>query len=251
MFDIAEFHRITPKWARLLQHHQQLSSTNDEARRLAECGAVHGTVVLADHQLTGRGRRGAVWASEPGDGLLFSLILRPDFPRKYWSRLALASGLGIVNALRDGWGLAAEIKWPNDVYIDGKKCAGILVESQDGFAVVGVGLNVASSPDGGDSTSLREQLGEAVSREQVLGAVLDGLLNESRFCADGFPGQLSRMRPLCWLSGKEVSFRSNQDQVSGRVLGIGDEGELVVQIDGEARSFQQAELIRVMPPDRS
>ena len=246
MFDIREFNRISPKWARQLHHHEQLVSTNDEARKLAEQGADHGTVVLAEHQLAGRGRRGAVWASEPGDGLLFSLILRPDSPRKFWSRLALASGLGIVNALREKWQISAEIKWPNDVYIDGRKCAGILVESQDGFAVVGVGLNVSVSPAGEDSTSLSQQLGESLSREEVLAAVLDGLLDESKHCSESFPHQIDRMRPLCCLTGKVVSFRSNQDQIEGLVIGIGDEGELLVEVDGEIKAFQQAEMIRVV-----
>lgn len=246
MFDIGEFHRISPKWTRLIHHHEQLASTNDEARRIAELGAEHGAVVLADHQLAGRGRRGAVWSSDPGDGLLFSLIVRPEYPRKFWSRLALASGLGMVNALREQWDIPAEIKWPNDIYITGRKCAGILVESQDGFAVVGVGINVAASPSGDDSTSLAQQLGEELSREEVLAALLDGLIEETKHCSGSFPHQVARMRSLCWLTGKEVTFRSNQDQVDGRVLGIGDEGDLMVEVGGRPMAFQQAELIRVL-----
>ena len=246
MFDISEFHRIAPKWAMQLHYHESLASTNDEARRLAEEGAPHGTVVLADHQHAGRGRRGAVWASGAGEGLLFSLILRPENPRRFWSRLALASGLGIVNALRDEWGIPAEIKWPNDVYVNSRKCAGILVESQDGFAVVGVGLNVSASPEGADSTSLTEVLGESLSREDVLAVVLDGLMAESKACADGFAHQIARMRPLCFLTGKKVTFCSNQEQVEGLVIGIGDEGDLLVEVDGEIQPFQQAELIREM-----
>jgi BirA family biotin operon repressor/biotin-[acetyl-CoA-carboxylase] ligase len=245
MFDIREFNRIAPKWARLLHHHEDLASTNDEARLLAEQGAVQGTVVLAEHQNAGRGRRGAVWASAPGDGLLFSVILRPDYARKYWSRLALAAGLGIVNALRKEWDIPAEIKWPNDVYIHGKKCAGILVESQDGFAVVGVGLNILSSPDGDDSVSLAELHGESLSREEVLAAVLEEILSESKLCAREFQGQMSRMRSFCWLTGKSVTFSSQKKQLSGVVTGLGDEGDLLVEIDGVVRPFQQAELIRV------
>lgn len=246
MFDLGAFYRVSPRWAKLLQHHESLASTNDEALQLANAGAEHGTVVLADHQQAGRGRRGAVWASDPSDGLLFSLILRPDYPRTYWNRLALASGLGMVNALRDGWDIPAEIKWPNDVYIDGKKCAGILVESQDGFAVVGVGLNVFSSPDGMDSISLSAVLDEGVSREEVLAAVLDGISHEVKYCADGFDSQMDRMRSVCCLMGKSVTFRSNQQQISGMVLGLGDDGTLRIEIEGEEQSFQQAELIRVI-----
>lgn len=246
MFDVREFNRIAPKWARLLHHHDELTSTNDEARLLAAQGAVQGAVVLAEHQNSGRGRRGAVWASEHGDGLLFSVILRPDYERKYWSRLALAAGLGIVNALRNEWGIPAEIKWPNDVYVHGKKCAGILVESQDGFAVVGVGLNMLSSPDGDDSVSLAELHEESLSREEVLAAVLEEILNESKLCACEFQGQMSRMRSFCWLTGKAVTFSSNKNKLTGVVSGLGDEGDLLVEIAGEVLPFQQAELIRVI-----
>ncbi len=251
MFDIGEFHRIAPKWARQLHYHEELVSTNDEARRLAEQGAAHGTVVLADFQTAGRGRRGTVWSSDPGDGLLFSVVLRPDYPRRFWYRLALASGLGVVNALRDEWDIPAEIKWPNDIYIQGKKCAGILVESQDGFVIVGVGLNVFSAPEALESTSLNAHLGVGVtqvplSREQVLAVLLDGILKESKHCGDGFEQQMERMRQRCWLTGKSVTFRSAKKQLSGRVVGLGDGGDLLVEIDGEVQPFQQAELIRVL-----
>ncbi|NWK54833.1 biotin--[acetyl-CoA-carboxylase] ligase [Verrucomicrobiaceae bacterium N1E253] len=246
MFDLGELHRLAPRWSRLVHHYEQLESTNDTARDLAVQGADHGTVVLADLQHSGRGRRGAVWASAPGEGLLFSLILRPDYSRRYWSRLALAAGLGMVDSLRSAWGIEASIKWPNDVYIQGRKCAGILVESQDGFAVVGIGLNVSSSPEGGDSTSLHEQVGVEVSREEVLVSVLDAVLQESKGCADQFASQVVRMRSYCWLTGKDVSFVSNGEKIHGHVTGIGNEGDLMVRVAGVERSYQQAELIRVV-----
>ena len=245
MFDLGAFHRIAPKWSMHLHHYDSLDSTNDEARTLAEQGAPHGTVVLADHQVAGRGRRGAVWASDPGDGLLFSMILRPNFPRKFWSRLALASGCGIVHALRSEINIPAEIKWPNDVYISGKKCAGVLVESQDGFAVVGVGLNVADSPEDVDSTSLAEHAGAELTREEVLATVLEGVMGEADFCADNFPELLTRLRAVCFLTGKYVNFYSSQELIHGQVIGIGDGGEFLVEVGGEVKSFQQAELIRV------
>ncbi len=103
MFDLRQFASISPDWYLRLNYHEELDSTNDEARRLAEDGAEHGTVVLADHQLAGRGRRGSSWISGPGDGLLFSLIIRPDFPQSHWSRIALATGLGMATALNEKW----------------------------------------------------------------------------------------------------------------------------------------------------
>ncbi len=250
MFDIRELQRAAPKWVRFFHYYEEIESTNDEARCLAEQGADHGTVVLADHQLAGRGRRGAVWLSEPGSGLLFSVVLRPSYPRRYWNRLALSSGLAVVDVLRDEWGIHAELKWPNDIYIDGKKLAGILVESQDDFAIVGIGLNVDASPDGEVATSLAEHYGQKnsydLTREQVLASLLDGIDEEAKKCADGFGGQIARIRKYCWLTGKNVTFMSNGQSVSGRVLGVGEDGGLLVNVDGEVCSFQQAELIRVV-----
>ena len=99
MFDLRQFAALAPDWYLRLQYHHELDSTNDEARRLAEAGAEHGTVVLSDHQTAGRGRRGASWVCEPGDGLLFSMVIRPSFPKTNWSRIALAAGIGIAETL--------------------------------------------------------------------------------------------------------------------------------------------------------
>ena len=117
MFDLRQFAALAPDWYLRLQYHHELDSTNDEARRLAEAGAEHGTVVLSDHQTAGRGRRGASWICEPGDGLLFSMVIRPSFPKTNWSRIALAAGIGIAETLNAKWGVRAQVKWPNDIYI--------------------------------------------------------------------------------------------------------------------------------------
>src|SRR5210317_745264 len=122
MFDLQRFSEIAPGMSHQLRYHEQLESTNDEAHRIAAEGAEHGTVVLAEDQTKGRGRRGAAWLSESGEGLTFSIVLRPAFGKECYGRVALAAGLGIATALNDSYQLTAEVKWPNDIYIDGKKC---------------------------------------------------------------------------------------------------------------------------------
>jgi len=248
MFDLRQFAAITPEWYLRLKYYDELGSTNDEARLLAESGAEHGTVVLADHQKRGRGRRGAIWESSPGDGLLFSLVLKPGFPQPEWSRIALATGLGIATALREKWNIAAEVKWPNDVYLHGKKCAGILAEAYGGFVVVGVGINVMASPDDPACIAMAEVMGQEVSREKVLAVLLDAILSEADACSRNFSSQLSRLREMCYLTGKQVTFTSNNASHTGKVVGIGDGGELLVEKGGVTTSFIQAETIRV--PDR-
>lgn len=258
MFDLRQFASLAPDWYLRLNYHEQLDSTNDEARRLAEGvakggsedGAEHGTVVLADHQLAGRGRRGASWVSGSGDGLLYSLILRPDFPQNNWSRIALAAGLGIVTALNDKWAVGAQVKWPNDIYLRGRKCAGILAEAREDFVVLGVGLNVIAAPGSGDSgvpaIALGDVVREPVTREMVLATVLDGIMREVECCGDDFERQLSRLREVCYLTGKSIEFRASGNRLAGFVHGIGEDGSLMVEVDGVITSYAQAAEIRVV-----
>jgi BirA family biotin operon repressor/biotin-[acetyl-CoA-carboxylase] ligase len=141
------------------EHHEWLDSTNTRARELAAEGATHGTVVTADEQTAGRGRQGRVWTAPPGKALLYSAIVRPLDERHLM--LPLAAPLAVCETAEELAGTLAPdggatttgfrcgVKWPNDVQVEGRKLAGILVEArpQDGWAVVGVGLNLTISPD--------------------------------------------------------------------------------------------------------
>ncbi len=141
------------------EHHEQLGSTNTRARELAAKGATHGTIVTADEQTAGRGRQGRVWTTPPGKALLYSAVVRPLDERHLM--LPLAAPLAVCEAAEelagtlalDGrattTGFRCGVKWPNDVQVEGRKLAGILVEArpQDGWAVVGVGLNLTISPE--------------------------------------------------------------------------------------------------------
>ncbi|MDC0088272.1 biotin--[acetyl-CoA-carboxylase] ligase [Akkermansiaceae bacterium] len=245
MFNLSDFSQISPELSENLHYHEEIGSTNDEAIRLAKDGAKHGTIVLAEHQLAGRGRRGSEWLSKPGDGLLFSMVVRPDYSREFWSRIALVTGLAITSCLRDEWQLAAEVKWPNDVFISGKKSCGILVEAHEGFAVIGVGLNVAYSPAGDDFTSVWEELGKPVDREEILADILNAIWKEVADCGSAeFSNQLSRLRRMCILNGKSITFNSNGKAYQGLFKGIGNSGEMLVEENGRILPFLQAEMVR-------
>ncbi|BDS05520.1 hypothetical protein NT6N_05600 [Oceaniferula spumae] len=246
MFDVEEFARIAPDWSRRLHYHKELGSTNDEALRLCSSNPAEPLAVLTDFQTSGRGRRGAAWMSEPGGGLLFSVVIKPRYEKKYWSRLALASGLAISSVLREQYGLLAEVKWPNDVLIEARKCCGILVETQGDYAVIGVGLNVTGSPQGDESVSLSELTPRLGSRETLLAELLTALTNEVNDCADQFEQQVGRLRELCFLEGKQITFKANGKIFTGLAEGISDEGELMVNIDGQSISFLQAEEVRAV-----
>ena len=129
-------------------HYRRTDSTNTRARELAAAGAPHGTVVTAAEQTAGRGRQGRSWTAPPGAALLYSAVLRPLEPRH--AVLPLAVPLAVCEAaelLRPE--VECKVKWPNDVHLGGRKLAGILIEArpQDGWAVLGIGLNLTISPD--------------------------------------------------------------------------------------------------------
>ena len=152
-------------------HHRRTDSTNARARELAHAGAPHGTLVTASEQTAGRGRQGRSWSAPPDRALLMSLVLR-DWPKL----LPLAAAVAVAEVA----GADAAIKWPNDVQLDGGKVAGILVEGrpQEGWMVLGVGLNVALTPDHFPdelretaATMGREPADVEPALEQLLGAL--------------------------------------------------------------------------------
>ena len=141
--------------------------------------------------------------------------------------------------------IAAEVKWPNDVLIRGKKSCGILVEAREGFAVIGVGINIGYSPAGDDYTSVWEELGRPVAREEILADLLRGIMKESARCGGaGFADQLALLRSICILNGKLISFSSNGVTHQGLFKGIGQSGEMLVEENGVISPFFQAELVR-------
>jgi BirA family transcriptional regulator, biotin operon repressor / biotin---[acetyl-CoA-carboxylase] ligase len=130
------------------RHFRRTDSTNARARELVEAGAPHGTIVTAAEQTAGRGRQGRTWTAPPGKALLYSAILRPL--DEHHLLLPLAVPLAVCEAAEELEPRATcQVKWPNDIWVEGRKLAGVLIEAkpQDGWAVIGVGLNLSISPD--------------------------------------------------------------------------------------------------------
>jgi BirA family transcriptional regulator, biotin operon repressor / biotin---[acetyl-CoA-carboxylase] ligase len=127
----------------------QTGSTNEDLLAAARAGTAEGAVLVAEDQTRGRGRQGRTWASVPGAALTFSVLLRPvAVPPADQGWLPLLTGVALIRALRAITGVEAFLKWPNDVLVDGAKLAGILAEQAGDAIVVGVGVNVATAPDG-------------------------------------------------------------------------------------------------------
>ncbi|MBA3391720.1 MAG: biotin--[acetyl-CoA-carboxylase] ligase [Deltaproteobacteria bacterium] len=177
-------------------------STNDEAARLARAGARHGTIVIAESQRAGRGRDGRTWASPPGFGLYLSAIVRPPLPLALVPPMTLAIGVGLCDTLR-AHGAHAELKWPNDALVDGKKIAGVLVEAQSQgtrleAVIIGIGVNLGARSESGplhpglgarsESGLLQPGLGgtlpdELADRATTLAAVSNRPVDRERFLA--------------------------------------------------------------------
>jgi BirA family biotin operon repressor/biotin-[acetyl-CoA-carboxylase] ligase len=209
-------------------HFRATDSTNEQAKALAAGGAPHGTLVTADEQTAGRGRQGRVWTAPSRSSLLMSVLLR-DLEERH-ALLPLAAAVAICEALDP---LDCRIKWPNDVWLDRRKLAGILVEGrpQAGWAVLGIGLNVNVQrqdfpPELGDTaTSVAIESGERRELERELGRLLRAL---DAWVAASVKRVLSAWRERDALEGERVSWNGGE----GVAAGIDDSGALLVDTEG-------------------
>ena len=236
---------------------ESTTSTNDVAVRLAESGAEEGTIVVADTQTSGRGRHGRRWFSPPGAGLYVSVIVRPSADMSTHESpaalLTLASGVAIVEAVRAVSGLPAEIKWPNDVLIHGRKLAGILAESAVHgaalhFVVVGIGVNlcrVAYPPElAARVTSIEVETSRAQDRAPMLAEILAALGERyADLRAGRFDAILSAWRRLASsLPDARVEWDTPSGVVRGRAQDIDRDGALLVKVGGKVERVIAGEV---------
>ncbi|MCH7714412.1 MAG: biotin--[acetyl-CoA-carboxylase] ligase [Chloroflexi bacterium] len=216
---------------------QEVSSTMDEAARLAREGAADGTVVVAETQTAGRGRFGRNWVS-PGGNIYMSVVFRPSLDALPF--LSLLAGVATVQTIRKTTGLSPKIKWPNDVMLDGKKVSGNLVESvmvgeAVCYAVLGIGLNVALDPSqseetAGIATSLEAAAGNPLMREEILRQLLQDLDSlYLKLCQGQTP--LEPWRAMLETLGQRVQVTWRNDIYSGLAEGIDPLGNLQLRLE--------------------
>ncbi|MBV9424534.1 MAG: biotin--[acetyl-CoA-carboxylase] ligase [Solirubrobacterales bacterium] len=202
-------------------HFRVVDSTNERARELAERGAPHGTLVTAAEQVAGRGRQGRTWNAPRGRAILCSLVLH-KVPRL----LPLAAGVAVAEVA----GADARVKWPNDVLVDGRKVAGILVEGrpQEGWAVLGIGINVAVRPEE-LPPELRDRAGTLGLEPDAIEPLLARLLGSlEHWIAADVGSVLASVRGRDELLGKQLRWTGGE----GRGAGIDGDGRLIVVTDG-------------------
>lgn len=225
----------TDSVGRCVLHLTSVSSTMDAARREAEDGAPHGLIVVADEQTSGQGRRGRRWVSPPGN-LYVTIVLRPET----WNvrALAMIAPLAACEAIDDLTAVRSRIKWPNDVLIEGRKVAGILIDvhlAGDGvdYALVGIGINIALDPSRHEeirdvATSLATEFGGKVSRERLLAALLNRF---ERFYLDAgrddsiFESWLGRLETL----GRQVRIQFEDRVDEGIAEDVDLDGNLLLR----------------------
>lgn len=224
-----------------IHHFYKVGSTNTAAMAAAATGAPEGSVFLAEQQTAGRGRGSNTWHSQRSSGIYCSLILRPVLPPSDVLVLSLAAGLAVQSAIRQiDSQIHADLKWPNDVLIDGKKVCGILTEMNSEatrvrFIVVGIGINVnhASFPEGLDAISLRQATGREWSRVELVASLLKSLDREYREIVDGPGARESILRRFAekssWVCGKSVMIAENGGSTQGITEGLDDRGFLRVR----------------------
>jgi BirA family transcriptional regulator, biotin operon repressor / biotin---[acetyl-CoA-carboxylase] ligase len=227
-----------PVAARALVRLGRVESTQTVAFALAADGAADRTVVVAEAQTAGRGRHGRLWLDEPGASLLTSIILRPRLPPARLPTLSLTAGVAVVEALERVTGLKPRLKWPNDVLVDGRKLAGILLESRidpSPLVVLGIGVNLAQRvfpPDLAErATSVRLATGRRVDADALLTALLESLdAWRARLETDGWAPIRERWCALTETLGRRVSI----DGVQGIAVDVDEDGALIVA-EGDVR----------------
>lgn len=252
-------HLTTKALGRELKVLDEVNSTNIAAKELASAGAPHGTAVAADMQTMGRGRLGRTFVSPAGTGLYLSVILRPEIELEATAMMTTAASVAVAEAVEKLTGSAAQIKWVNDVYLNGKKICGILTEASLGlemksldYAVIGIGVNVRSVRGKFDSeliktaSSIEDETGLIIDRNALCAAILDRLecytdsLRERSFL-EGY-----RRREL--LTGNDITAMVGNQPITGKALGIDDNGNLIVELpDGSVKHLGsgEANLCRV------
>lgn len=222
-----------------------VGSTMDEAAALARAGSPEGTLVFAVRQSAGRGRQGRAWVSPKG-GAYFSIVLRPTRAPADIPQLSLVAGLSVAEGVRRLTRAYPSIRWPNDVLLNGKKLAGILVEAKEGAVIVGIGVNVAATPaDVADiATSVADVFQPPLSPQQVAGAVW------RRFSAwydqwthEGFAPVREALRAAMGHFGQPVHITAGTQRYEGTAQDLDERGRLMVRLDsGLMRAFDVGEV---------
>lgn len=238
--------------SRRIEWHSFLPSTMTEAARLADAGAPSGTVIGADVQTAGQGRHGRHWESQVG-GLYISVILRAPLGPEELPVLTLALGLAVAESLQQSAGIACDLRWPNDVLINGRKCAGILTQLHDDVVIAGIGINVAQASFPPElealATSILLAAGKAPSRDVLLNALLDSIDSHTALLQREGKDRILDMftQASSFVTGRRVIVDQGGYSDEGVTEGLNSNGFLVLRTPAGQRKVILAGGVRPAP----
>ncbi|MFH1459192.1 MAG: biotin--[acetyl-CoA-carboxylase] ligase [Candidatus Omnitrophota bacterium] len=228
----------TKKIAKKIIAYKSTDSTNNIAYRLAEDGALHGTIVVSEAQSKGKGRLGRSWVSPAGVGIYLSIILRPNISPLEAGKLTLMSSVSLVRALKQVLDINAQIKWPNDIYVDNEKVCGILTEmsaevDQVNFIILGIGLNVNTKasdlPKGGTSLQLKLKDKKHIDRVSLLKSILEAIeADYLKVLKYGFNFVVEQWKKSSRTLGHDVKIKTGKKVIYGKALDLDNNGALVI-----------------------
>lgn len=235
----------------------ETGSTNAVAAEEARAGDAHGLVVAAEHQTSGRGRLARSWESPPRAGLTVTVAVRPDVAAADWGWLPLLTGLAVLDTVRAAApGLSAGLKWPNDVVVEDRKLAGLLVERIDGpagpTAILGIGLNVSLTADERPVPQATSLLLEGVDpvpdRSALLAALLEALGRRLSQWVHAAEDLAADYRAACRTLGQEVRVDLPDGGVlTGVAVDLESDGALVVESEGRRQTVRAGDVVHVRP----
>ena len=239
---------------------ETVDSTNTRAKQLAELGEPEGTLVVAEEQTAGKGRRGRGWASEPGIGIWMSLILRPQLKPQQAASVTLVAAMAVAKGIRECCGLETGIKWPNDVVINGKKVCGILTETSSEpdyihYAVPGIGIN-ANTPEFPEelrerATSIYLETGKKTDRNALIAAVMNAFSDYYRryletadlsLLKDEYDAMLVNMNREVLILYGMVEDADPEKSEKGVAKGIAPSGALLVETENGRKEVLSGEV---------
>ena len=228
------------RWAgQEICHFSSLDSTNTKAKELAEEGYPHGTLVVADRQSAGRGRRGRSWDSPAGTSIFMTLLLKPDIDPNHASMLTLVTALAVAEGIKDVSGAEVQIKWPNDIIIGGKKICGILTEMSAQFdyinhIVIGIGVNVHNESFPEEIAEMAGSIFLETKKHVRRAELIESILEHFEVCFDTFiqtedlSGLLEEYNAMLVNMHRNVKVLDPKEPFEGKAMGITSKGELIV-----------------------
>ncbi len=242
-------------WGELLRFLPETDSTNDQLKILARNGAPHGTVLIADHQTGGRGRKGRSFQSPSGMGIYLSILLRPNCAPTDLMHLTCAAGAAMCDAVEAACGIRPGIKWTNDLVCGKRKLGGILTElgftpqGSLSYAIVGIGINCCQTLSDFDESiqslagSLSMASGTQINRAQVAAAMMDALYRMDASLLSGKEALLTQYRKDCITIGQEISLVRGDGVRHGLAVDVDEEGALIVRFpDGHQEPVNSGEV---------